>query len=231
MEVQVLPTDADVARRASELIEADARAAIGARGKFTLAVSGGRTPWAMLSALASRPLQWDAVHLFQVDERVAMDGDEARNLTHISDTLLAYAPIPRQNVHAMPVTAQDLPAAAKRYAAECARVAGTPVVFDLVHLGLGPDGHTASLVPGDPVLNISNADVAITEPYQGHARMTLTYPAIDRARRILWLVTGAEKHAMYTRLRAGDRTIPAGRVRDDDAFVIADRAAAGRSTA
>jgi len=230
MELAVYATEMEVAERAAELIDASARAAVQARGAFTLAVSGGRTPWAMLRALAARPLPWDAVHLFQVDERVAPEGDAERNLTHITESLLSHAPIPPRNVHAMPVTDRDLAAAAERYAQECARVAGTPVVFDLVHLGLGPDGHTASLVPGDPVLNVSDADVALAGPYQGRERMTLTYPAIDRARRILWIVTGAEKHAMLTRLRAGDRTIPAGRVRADGAVLLADRAAAQRST-
>jgi 6-phosphogluconolactonase len=231
MELAVFANEAEVAQRAAALIEEGSRAAIRARGRCTLAVSGGRTPWAMLRALAGRPLQWDAVHLFQVDERVAPDGDAERNLTHIAESLLAHAPIPAQNVHAMPVTERDLTAAAGRYAQECARLTGAPVVFDIVHLGLGPDGHTASLVPGDPVLNVSNTDVAITEPYQGRERMTLTYPVLDRARRLLWLVTGAEKHAMLTRLRAGDRTIPAGRVLADNALLLADRAAAGGSAA
>ena len=231
MELAVYATEQEVAQRAAELIEAAARAAVQARGKFTLAVSGGRTPWLMLRALAARPLPWNAVHLFQVDERVAPDGDPERNFTHITESLLAYAAIPAQNVHAMPVTDHDLAAGADAYANECARVAGTPIVFDVVHLGLGLDGHTASLVPGDPALNISDADVAIAGPYQGRERMTLTYPVIDRARHILWIVTGAEKHAMLTRLRAADRTIPAGRVRADIAILLADRAAAGRSTA
>ena len=231
MEVAVYATEQEVAERAAELIESGARAAIQARGTFTLAVSGGRTPWAMLSVLATRALPWHAVHLFQVDERVAPDGDAERNLTHIKESLLTRAPIPASNVHAMPVTERDLAAAADAYAAECRRVAGSPLVFDLVHLGLGPDGHTASLVPGDPALNVSDVDVTLAGPYQGRERMTLTYPAIDRARRILWIVTGAEKHAMLTRLRSADRTIAAGRVRADTAVLLADRAAAGRSTA
>ena len=113
------------------------------------------------------------------------------------------------------------------YAQTLQEIAGSPPVLDLVHLGLGPDGHTASLVPGDPVLDVTDADVALTGVYQGRRRMTLTYPILNRARRILWLVTGSEKAGPLVRLRQGDPSIPAGRVRQDQALVLADRAAAG----
>jgi 6-phosphogluconolactonase/glucosamine-6-phosphate isomerase/deaminase len=126
----------------------------------------------------------------------------------------------------MPVEAANLEAAAAEYAVTLRDLAGTPPVLDLVHLGLGPDGHTASLVPGDPVLGVTTADVAVTGAYQGRRRMTLTYPALDRARSVLWLVTGADKTEMLRRLRDGDPTIPAGRVRSDRATVLADAAAA-----
>jgi 6-phosphogluconolactonase len=219
--------DADaVAERAASIIAAQARDAVASRGRFVLAVSGGRTPWAMLRALGAEPLPWSAVHVFQVDERVAPAGDPDRNLKHLCESLLSHAPLPPDQVHAMPVEAADLVAAAARYAAALRSIAGSPPVLDLVHLGLGPDGHTASLVPGDPVLEASVADVALAGPYQGRRRMTLTYPAIDRARRVLWVVTGADKAAMLARLCAGDRSIPAGRVRQDRAMVLADRVAA-----
>ncbi|WP_313952618.1 6-phosphogluconolactonase [Accumulibacter sp.] len=224
MKLEVL-ADADaVARRAAAVIAAEATAAVAARGRFVIAVSGGSTPWAMLRELAKLPLPWPDVHLMQVDERVAANGDAQRNLTHIEENLLAHVPLPPGQVHAMPVEATDLDAAAKNYIDTLREVAGSPPVLDLVHLGLGADGHTASLLPGDPVL-VATADVALSGIYQGRRRMTLTYPAIDRARRILWLVTGTEKMAMLTRLIDGDRAIPAGRVRQESALLLADAAA------
>jgi 6-phosphogluconolactonase len=203
-------------------------AAAAARGCFVVAVSGGHTPWEMLRHLAGETIPWDAVHVVQVDERVAPAGDPDRNLTHLREALLAHAPLRPEQIHAMPVEEPDLAAAAARYAQVLREVAGSPAVLDVAHLGLGPDGHTASLVPGDPVLDVTDADVAVTGPYQGRRRMTLTYPVLDRARRILWLVTGGNKADMLPRLRDGDRSIPAGRVRRDRALVLADRDAAAR---
>ena len=227
MELEVL-ADADaVAARGAAVISADARAAVAARGRFTLAVSGGRTPWVMLRLLAREDVPWASVHLLQVDERVAPAGDADRNLTHLGESLLDRVPLRPEQVHAMPVEFPDLRIATARYAATLAAVAGTPPVLDLVHLGLGPDGHTASLVPGDPVLDVAGAPVALTAAYLGHRRMTLTYPMLDRARCALWLVTGAEKMSMLTRLMTGDRTIPAGRVNRERAVILADAAAAG----
>jgi 6-phosphogluconolactonase len=224
MKVEVF-SDADaVARQAAALIATEARAAVAARGRFVLAVSGGHTPWAMLRALSNEDLPWPSVYLTQVDERVAPAGDPDRNLTHIRESL--HAPLRPEQILAMPVEAPDLQAAVARYAASLQEIAGSPPVLDLVHLGLGPDGHTASLVPGDRVLEVTDADVALTGIYQGRRRMTLTYPMINRARRILWLVTGSEKVEMLGRLRKGDALIPAGRIRQDQAIVFADQAAA-----
>ncbi len=224
MKIEVF-SDADaVARQAAALIATEARAVVAARGRFVLAVSGGHTPWAMLRALSGEDVPWASVFVTQVDERVAPAGDPDRNLTHIRESL--RAPLRPEQILAMPVEASDLQAAVARYAATLQEFAGSPPVLDLVHLGLGPDGHTASLVPGDRVLDVTDADVALTGIYQGRRRMTLTYPMINRARRILWLVTGSEKVEMLGRLRKGDASIPAGRIRQDQAIVFADQAAA-----
>ena len=228
MKIEVL-ADADaVARAAASFLAAESRAAVAARGRFIVAVSGGHTPWQMLRALADQDVPWPHVHVVQVDERVAPAGDPDRNLTHLRESLLAHAPLPPEQIHAMPVESPDLEAAAARYARGLEEIAGSPPVLDVAHLGLGPDGHTASLVPGDSVLDVTDRDVALTGgPYQGRRRMTLTFPALDRARRLLWLVTGHEKLGMLARLRAGDRAIPAGRVRQEHALLLADHAAAG----
>jgi 6-phosphogluconolactonase len=231
MELKVVNDPDSAARLAAATIAADARAAIATRARFTLAVSGGRTPWIMLRMLANEDIPWAGVHVYQVDERIAPDGHQDRNLTHIRESLLLHVPLRPEQVHAMPVESADAEAAAARYGVELREIAGTPPVLDLVHLGLGPDGHTASLVPGDPVLNVTAADVSLTGIYQGRRRMTLTYPAINRARRVLWVVTGSEKTGALQRLLDGDVTIPAGRVRREEAVLFADRAAIGRLTA
>jgi 6-phosphogluconolactonase len=227
MKIEVYDDAGATAQAAARIVAALARQAVAERGRFVAAFSGGHTPWLMLRALAGENLPWDKVHIVQVDERVAPAGDPDRNLTHLHESLLDHVPIPASNVHAMPVEALDPGAAAAQYALTLQGPAGSPPVLDLVHLGLGPDGHTASLVPGDPVLEIANVDVGVTGVYQGRARMTLTYPILNRARRILWLITGAEKAGMLVRLRDGDQSIPAGRLRRDIASILADRAAAG----
>ena len=227
MNVEVLADFEAVAGKAASVIADFARQAVGDRGKFVMAVSGGRTPWTMLRALAARDVPWPAVHIVQVDERIAPAGHTDRNLTHLTEALFGHAPLRPEQVHAMPVESGDPSAAASRYAATLLEIAGSPAVLDLVHLGLGADGHTASLVPGDPVLNVDAADVALTGVYQGRRRLTLTYPILNRARRVLWVVTGSEKVDAYHRLLRGDRSIPAGRIRCGGAMVLADCAAAG----
>jgi len=217
---------AAVAREAARVIAAEARSAVAARGRFVMAMSGGRTPWEMLRALAGEDVPWDGVHVVQVDERIAPAGDPDRNLTHLRESLLEHSPLPPEHIHAMPVEEADLDAAARSYASTLEKIAGTPPVLDLAHLGLGPDGHTASLIPQDPVLNVTDLDVALTGIYQKRRRMTLTYPALNRSRRILWVVTGAEKAEMLVRLLDGDISIPAGRIGREQALVLADQLAA-----
>jgi 6-phosphogluconolactonase len=229
MEVKVFDGVDAAAKGAAAVIASEARAAVAARGRFVMAVSGGHTPWQMLRAMAAEDVPWKAVHVAQVDERVAPLNDPDRNLAHLRESLLAHAPLSPDQIHAMAVESPDLAAAAAQYAATLRDIAGSPPVLDLAHLGLGPDGHTASLVPGDSVLDVADRDVAVTGgTYQGRRRMTLTYPMLNRSRRIVWLVTGSEKVDMLARLQAGDRSIPAGRVDQARALVLADRDAAPR---
>jgi 6-phosphogluconolactonase len=219
IELEVAGDEKAASRRAAELIAADGAATVDERGRFALAMSGGRSPWAMLAILGElEEMPWDRTELFQVDERVAAPGDEARNLTHM---VLGLSMDHQATLRPMPVTQRNLDSAAREYEASL------PERFDLIHLGLGPDGHTASLVPGDPVLDVSDRRVAITaEPYQDHLRMTLTYPALNDARRIVWLVTGPDKREPLQKLLEGDESIPAGRVRNENMIVVADEAAA-----
>ena len=215
-ELEVAPDPAAVAAKAASYVAERARQAVAARGRFTFAVSGGRTPWAMFAELASEEMPWADTDLFQVDERVAPDGDPSRNLTNLRDSI-GNAPA---RVHPMPVTDADLDAAARAYATVL------PLQFDLVHLGLGPDGHTASLVPGDPVLDITDVLVGLTQPYQNHRRMTLTYPALARADQLLWLISGDDKRDALAKLLAGDESIPASRVQAARSLIMADEGAA-----
>jgi 6-phosphogluconolactonase len=220
IDLEVVADEKAAARRAAELIEAAGAETLAERpGPFSLAMSGGRTPWAMLAILGElEEMPWEATELFQVDERIASPGSEERNLTHM---VLGLSMDHQAALRPMPVTQRDLDAAASEYERTL------PEPLDCVHLGLGDDGHTASLVPGDPVLDVSDRRVAVTETaYQGHRRMTLTYPALEEARRIVWLVTGPEKRDALARLLTADPLIPAGRVENPNMVVVADELAA-----
>jgi 6-phosphogluconolactonase len=215
--LEVLPDAAAAARRGAELIASAAGAAILDRGGFSIAASGGTEPWEMYGQLAEWEIDWDRVDVFQVDERIAPDGHPDRNLTHLLESLPDAA---RPRVRPMPVISADPEEGAARYAAQL------PGQLDLVHLGIGPDGHTASLVPGDPVLEVDDRRVAVTGEYQGRRRMTITYPELARARQVFWLITGEGKREPLRRLLDGDSSIPAGRVESQESIVIADEAAA-----
>ena len=219
LEVQPDPTSA--ARRGAAVMAAAARDAVAERGTCAIAVSGGRTPWQMFAALTDQDVPWDVVGIWQVDERIAPRGHEDRGLTHLLASLPSFA-----HVHEMPVDGDDngLEARAATYAA------GLPARFDLVHLGLGGDGHTASLVPGDPVLDVRDRDVAITAPYRGRRRMTLTFPVLDEARLVLFLATGRSKAEPLRALLARDGSIPAARVRAAEQVAIVDDAALGSAS-
>jgi 6-phosphogluconolactonase len=217
-EIEILPDAPAVARRAASFVADQARAAVADHERFTFAVSGGRTPWAMFAHLAEEPFPWEQTAIYQVDERVAPAGDENRNLTHLLESLPERV---SAETHAMQVEEEDLEAAARRYELSL------PERIDLIHLGLGPDGHTASLVPNDPVLDVDDRSVALTLPYMGHRRMTLTYPALSAARMLMWLITGADKADALARLIAADPTIPAGRLDLSRSVIFADAAAGG----
>ena len=226
MTPEVFDSAADAAEEAAKFIATEARAAVDARGRFILALSGGHSPAQMLRALASQDVPWEGVHVVQVDERIAPAAHPDRNLTLQRESLLKHAPLRESQIYPMPVEEADLEAAAGNYARTLQQIAGTPSVLDLVHLGLGPDGHTASLVPNDPVLEVADRDVALTAIYMNRRRMTMTYPILNRSRRVLWLVTGPEKVSMLAKLLRADPEIPAGRVRQENAVLVADRAAA-----
>ena len=193
-----------------------ASVAVANGGAFNFAVSGGTTPWGMFEKLASLDLPWENIVVYQVDERVAPLDDPARNLTNLRKSLAAV----RLTIKAMPVNAKDLDIGARAYGSEL------PDRFDLVHLGLGPDGHTASLLPDDSVLAVDDRPVALAGPYQGYRRMTLTYPALSRADQILWLIAGSDKSSPLSLLLRSDPSIPAGRVVAAQSLVMADVAAA-----
>lgn len=221
IETKVFPDDRAASRAAAEIVAAAGREAVDARGEFNLALSGGKTPWAMIGLLGEmEEMPWEQAHIYQVDERVAPPGDEARNLTHLVQMLSLDH---QAALRPMPVTSRDLELSAAEYEVHI------PERFDLVHLGLGPDGHTASLVPGDSVLDVEDRRVAMTDDvYQGHRRMTLTYPALRDARQILWLTLGEGAREPLAKLLAGDTSTPAGRVENDNMVLVADEAAAGR---
>ena len=218
IDLEVLDSDRAAAKRAAELIAAAGQRAVADHGSFAFAMSGGRSPWAMLAILGDlEEMPWAETELFQVDERIASPGSEDRNLTHM---VLGLSMDHQSALRPMPVTNRDLDAAAHEYDTSL------PDRLDLVHLGLGPDGHTASLVPGDPVLEVTDRRVALTtNPYQGHRRMTLTYKAIAEARQVLFLVTGEEKRKPLQQLIAADPSIPAGRVKNDAITIVADQPA------
>ena len=211
--VEVRPDAAAAGRYAADLVAERIRAVTADGRRFAWAISGGTSPAPMFRRLGELDLPWASIDTWQVDERVAPAGDPDRNRT------IAEPELPEQaldGVRWMPVEDEDLEAAAARYAATL------PARFDVVHLGLGPDGHTASLVPGDPVLDERERTVAVTGPYQGRRRMTFTYPALERATWIVWLVDGAEKREVLTKLIARDTSIPASGVTIPDQLVVTD---------
>ena len=223
--LEVLEDTDAVARRAAEWLAARLGEALALRGRATLAVSGGKTAPHALALLGQTNVRWPAIDVLQVDERVAPDGHRDRNAVAQAAAFEAHAARAPRRFHWMPVEEPDLDAAAAAYARELAALAGDPPIIDVVHLGIGEDGHTASLVPGSQALE-ARAPVVVTEPYQGRRRMTLTFPVINQARHVVWIVTGAGKKTALERLLRGDPALVANRVRRTDAVVLADTQAA-----
>ncbi len=226
MRLEVAKTAVGAAEVAARLIATVLGIALGRRTRASVALSGGNSPLPMLKALARESLDWSAIHVYQVDERVVARGDSARNLGSLDEILVWRGPLPRRNLHPMWVDRANLYGAAESYASEVAQVAGEPPILDVVHLGIGADGHTASLFPGDPVLEITDRSVGLTKEHNGYRRMTLTLPVLSRARSVVWFVTGADKAGVVGELYAGGAPFPAGRVSRRRAILVADEAAA-----
>ena len=225
MQIEISSDADEAAGRAASLVFEAAQTVLGQKEHFTVAFSGGSTAPKLLNALARLPLPWERIQVYQVDERIAPPGDKARNLNALLEMSSPRGPLPTDNLHPMPVEMTPPEEAADAYEHRLQEQIGRPPVFDLVHLGLGADGHTASLVPDDPVLEVMSRDVAVSQTYQGFRRLTLTYPVLNRARRLVFLVTGAGKREALARLLAHDKSIPAGRLELDSAHIIVDEAA------
>jgi 6-phosphogluconolactonase len=219
-DILVVPTRQELADRVAGIMADRINDAITDRARAVVAFSGGTTPAPMLRHLAGSDVDWTRVVIFQVDERVAPGGHDDRNATMLARELLDHVPA---TTYLMPVTDHDLRSAAAAYASLLGDVCGG--VLDVVHLGLGADGHTASLVPGDAVLDVTDADVAVTGEYQGRRRMTLTAPAINRARSIVWEVAGGEK-ALAVRSMLDGRDVPGALISQEGATLVLDAPAA-----
>lgn len=215
---------------AGELARACATA-VAERGRACIALSGGHSPLRTFELFAQAPLPWTSLVVAQVDERCVPAQDPRRNVAPLRWLLVEQGGLPPSNLLSMPVECDDVDHAADDYADELRDRLGVDGEFDIVQLGLGDDGHTASLVPGDPVLTVDDRDVAVTQPYQGTRRMTLTYRRLNTARERLWLVTGAAKAPALAALLDGTGSSPAVRVRREHSVVVADRAASDLSRA
>jgi 6-phosphogluconolactonase len=188
---------------------------------FSLCLSGGSTPKALYRRLAQAPYRdafpWDRTHLFWGDERFVPHDDALSNFRMVKEALLDHAPIPEDNIHPVPTDGAPADAAA-RYQTTLQTFYGADALdpekalFDVNLLGLGADGHTASLFPGTDVLNERTAWTAAVVGVKDEARITLTYPALESSRHAAFLVEGEGKADMLARLLSGDRSLPSARV-------------------
>ncbi|HET6628625.1 MAG TPA: 6-phosphogluconolactonase [Woeseiaceae bacterium] len=224
MKIRVTADADELALQAAAWIGEQARTAIAEREIFSLALSGGRGPHGLFEALAREKIDWRRVHLFQVDERAAPLESPERNFRAIVSLLVDRVSIPCEQLYPMPVAGKDLEAGAADYAATLERVLGAGRVLDLVHLGLGEDGHTASLLPGDPACE-SGAPVIVSREHEGFRRLSLNYQLLSGARQRCWFVTGAAKSEVLMRALDGDPGIPAGRIERQGTWFFVDQAA------
>jgi 6-phosphogluconolactonase len=226
MDLRVFETADAAATAAADWLAQVLTGAVAARGRASLALSGGRTPWRMLQALPEHMHSWAGLTVYQVDERAVPVDDERRNGHRIASLLVVPGRLTPEQFRPMPAEQLPLDVAAQHYAAALAADLGTPPIFDVVQLGLGADAHTASLIPGDPLLSVTDRAVGVSSPYQGTLRLSLTFPVLNAARARLWLVTGSDKIEALGALLRGDTSLPCGRVSADNAVIFADVAAA-----
>jgi len=216
--VVVHPDPQTASETTAREIAAVVRSAVEQGGVANIALSGGNTATSMLAALSRQEVPWARVHVYQVDERVAPDGDANRNATALTAELLDAVPLPSGNIHLLPVTATNLDDAASAFGARLPR-------FDVVHLGMGNDGHTASWPPGDPVIEVRHQPIAVVGPFNGHLRMTVTPAVTSPSHLIVFLIVGVSKREPLAAMLAGDPAIPASHVPRERTVVHVDRAA------
>lgn len=236
----------DWALRSAELLAQAIEAALGQRGRCLLVLSGGSTPRPVFDELALMDLRWERVMLLQADERLAPDGSPDRNLTQQQEAFegcgATWLPLPVDRLLKAAAASSDGESLLDRrppagvvaeilgdFNARLVEFADEPPVVDIAQLGIGTDGHTASLLPGDPALDELRRYVALTGLYQGHRRLTMTRPVFDRARLVVWLARGHEKAEPLGRLLTGDLSIPAGIIRPRQSVIVADSDAARQS--
>ncbi|MEX2122559.1 MAG: 6-phosphogluconolactonase [Woeseia sp.] len=228
MKWQASADAAGAAQAAAEFIARRLTLAIEARARATLAISGGRSPWKMFECLAGHGVEWSAVHVFQVDERIVPVDHAERNWKRFLESPLSRR-IRDANRHPMPVAMvekEDAELAIGDYSRTLNDFAGAPPVLDVVHLGIGADGHTASLFADDAPLHDTRHWVGVSRRHEGHRRLTLTLPVLNRAQSVVWFAVGASRRAVLARLHAGDPEIPASHVQRERAVCFTDLAAA-----
>lgn len=230
--LEVLPTAPEVAARLAGLFVAAAAEAVARHGRFLVALAGGTTPLAAYRLLAKADVPWPKTHVFFGDERCVPESHPDRNDGAAREALLAHVPIPAENVHAIDAMAEDGAAKAEQ---DVRTILGESLRFDLVLLGMGPDGHTASLFPRHPALHEKKHLVVRLEdsPKPPPARVTFTLLLLRASRHTVLVVTGAEKRAAFRRVLAHDVDTPAAlaRPRDGVFTILADEAAGGSATA